>query len=204
MVEKIVRLNALDLVVSVPQNICFYDDGFVKDLDEHMNILNFRYTGRFLSDPKYLAPKGAAGNLMMLGNKRNFYNFHIFYLNSSFPPIATRGHEETHFLHAVKRLPVLSERILHRQGVEMNFEYVKNEVQDRDDRCEIIAEIGAIFCQYQREGWQSILDFQKSNLPRSGHFEWAMDFYSQAIEDSLKKSKKSEGLFSKLDELVSS
>lgn len=202
MVEKIIHLNALDLDVSVPGNVSFYDDGFVDNLDEHMNILNFRYSGQFLSDPKYLAPEGAAGNLMMLGNSRlNLYRFHIFYLNSSSHPISTRGHEETHFLHAVKKLSVLSERILHRQGVEMDFEYVKKEVPDRADRCEVIAEIGGIFCQYQRNGWQSILDFQKSDLPRSAHFEWAMDFYSLAIDESLKKSKKSEGLLSKLTNL---
>ena len=201
MAEKIVHLNALDLDVFVPEEISFHDDGFVDDLGAHEYFINWRYRGNFPPIESFSTSENNKGHILY---SAHFKCFHIAYLNSSSHPLHTRVHEETHFLHAVKRLPILSQRIMQRQGVEIDFDKIKGEIEDPEERRETFAEIGGVFAQYQRIGWQGVCDFYASRLPRSEFFDDAFKIYSRAIEESLKKSKdstKSRGLVSKLASL---
>lgn len=199
--EKTVHLNALDLDVSVPENVYFYDDGFVESLGGHEYYVNWKYAGKLPPIKSIIDSEQHVGHILYLKDFRDGRHFYIAYLHSSSSPINTRGHEETHFLQETNRLSFLSRRIMQRQGVEIDLEEIQSRIVDKHQRLETTADIGGIFCKYQRDGWQSVLNFQRSNLPRSQYFEEAYTIYSSAIEDSLKKSKnskKSEGLIEKL------
>jgi hypothetical protein len=185
--EKIVHLNALDLDVSIPKTINFYDDGFVDDLGAHQYYVAWKYSYHFPSIDSFSSDSSTAGHILYTPD---FRNFHIVYLKNSFCPIKTRGHEETHFLHAIKRLPVLSQRILQRQGVEIDFNEVKESIQNVKVRREVIAEMGAIFCYYPHVGWGSVEKFVDSKSPRSLYFSEAYNRYCIAINQSEKIGRK--------------
>jgi hypothetical protein len=199
MTEKTIHLNALDLDVSVDNSIKFYDDGFVKDLGAHEYFINWKYKNTFPQVSELAIDPFDAGHMLFI---KELKIFHIAYLNSSSCPIRTRGHEETHFLHAVKRLNVLSERIRQRQGIEIDFNKIIRKVSDVKSRREVIAEIGGIFCQYQRNGWEDVSRVLELYPARSYYFDQAYEIYCAALEESLKQSKRSRGLLDKLKQFA--
>lgn len=188
MIEKIVHLNALDLDVSVPWNVSLYDDGVVGDIREHLNELFFSYFGKFESIPENFVPAGVAGGCTCFPINNKLYNFHTFYLDTAANTYQTRGHEETHFLQKINRLPLLFTQIFSEQGIGINLERISKEIFIAHDFEEIISEIGGIFAQSQRDSWQSVYEFYKSDLPRSNYFDWALAVYCEANERSMKKT----------------
>jgi hypothetical protein len=188
MKEKMIHLAALDLDVSVPECIEFYDDGVVRDIRAHLSFLNCKYTGKFLGD-EVVMEKGTNGLTAGYSNSNNdAKKIHIFYLKSKYE-LKVRGHEEAHFLDVVERLKNLSDLIRMRVGVELDFDKIRGQISDLDTRRETIAEIGGIFAHHQREGWQSVVNFFSGNNPRSSQYNGAYNLYSTAREKSFKKAR---------------
>jgi hypothetical protein len=196
MKEKPVYLRALDLEVNIPENVYFWDDGFVKDIQGQTAFINWKYTGKLglpeNSSTKYFSAEitpDTAGLILAFHKKKiSEYYFHIFYLENS--SIRTRGHEETHFLHAIKRLKNLEDAMKFRTGVEIDFNYLKNSMPNGEKKYELIAELGSIFALSQREGWESVINFAESKNPRSVYFSEAYEIFSRARKSTLRNSRK--------------
>lgn len=190
MKEKQIRLSALDLEVSIPESINFYDDGFVDNIREHADFLRFKYTGTVNADESKPISDRVFGLTQVFGSSdSSHYAVHIFYLRD-ISPLHARGHEETHFLHLVKRLPYLSEAMKIRQGIEIDLDSLKTEITEVHKKRELIADLGGIFALSQRNGWDGVRNFQLHSQFRSEHFDEAFFIYFNAREKSLQESKK--------------
>ncbi|MBT7706211.1 hypothetical protein HN747_02075 [archaeon] len=120
---KKIHLNALDVDLSVPDSVHYRDDGFVDNIHAHHNFLKWKHTGNIndLFNPAGDDPgqKGAMG-YVPYGQEHHFM---VCYLHNSNPytEILVRGHEETHFAHAIKCLDQLSNYMKFRLGIEIDI-----------------------------------------------------------------------------------
>jgi len=116
----------------------FYDDGFVKSLNDYSLFLDSFYESNNAGDEpdKEVRGRYAVYNTPL---KRNY---HIYYLKSDFEPLdmMVRAHEETHALDGLGRLDLLSEKMLREQRVRADF----LEIEDK----EIIAGLGSIYAMF--------------------------------------------------------
>lgn len=192
MVEKIVHLNALDLDVPVPENIFYFDEGFKQDVLEYRKELYKKY-----GCIKYLK-KIEKDNEILINGLHSYlkeYNgsrfFHIYYLNklNDQQNFLIRSHEETHFLHAIKKLPLLSEKISREVGVLLDFEEIRNKYDDRDTRLEVVAELGGIFGVHRRYSFQEAIETSKKI--ENVYIGIARELYIEAYSTSLKNARKS-------------
>lgn len=186
MAEKIIHLKALDFDLPIPECVNFHDDGIVSDLQDHMGFLNWRYTGRLL-ESEFVIQEGTVGiNAGFSSPSGERYDLHIFYLNAPYLD-EVRGHEETHFVHSIKRLSNLSKVIKLREGIEIDFDKIRSQIPNRINRIETIAEIGGIFAFSQKNGWDSVCKFRNYSTLRSAYFNDAFNIYASAKIESLKR-----------------
>jgi hypothetical protein len=178
MKEKPLHLSALNLDLSIPECVYFYDDGFVEDIGAHLEFLDYYYGRKGIPHSK-LDSKTVGLTSLYASKNQDLFKFHIFYLDGS--GIYTRAHEETHFLHAVKRLPALSEAIKIRRGFDLNFEEVKDSIEETYARRETIAEIGAIFAVHQEAGIEGLSLYNRGLMPCCIHFHEAYSIYLRAM-----------------------
>ena len=133
-------LEILNLKISVGLFNKYYDDGFVKSLKEHQEILFKKYniSGK-TADPEL--------DKKIVGMHQSFNKFfkqhhRIYYLNTYFTPwnIQIRAHEETHILDNLHFLNLLSEKNFFEQKVKINFKKIDEE--------EVRAQIGSIYAMF--------------------------------------------------------
>lgn len=193
MVDKTVHLNALDLDVSISEDLNFSDDGFVKSIEEHLGFLDWKYGQKMNLTRKEVRGRVGTCHRRVYGGK-DF--FHLFYLDSGRPiqNLEVRAHEETHFLHLVERLDFLSEQMKKRQNVEIDFEEIASAIPIIDSRLEIIADLGGIYAMHCSFGFEKMRDYCIS-LSSDKDLISAFDIYYLAIENSLRRSKNLRELF---------
>jgi hypothetical protein len=167
---KKIRLDALMMDIKVPDSVSYVDDGVVDSIGAHENFLNWKRTG----DPECLFDKtklnDVAGTTYFQKGSGE-YRFRIFYLDDSDPNsvICTRGHEETHFVHAVKRLDNLENEMRTSVGVDINFKNLLKKIDSKNARREIVAEIGGLFAVHRRYGSEAVKKYSMKYMSEFSH-----------------------------------
>ena len=160
--QKGVHLKAMDLDVNISERISYFDDGFVDIIEAHVNFLGYKYTGdlSFFTNTDFPPVGGKRkGGMLLIPQSEGRYSAHIFYTHNSNPVLENfaRAHEETHFLHAVKRLSLLEEVARKTVGVEIPFDNFMK-ISDKFERKETIANLGGFFSVHKNYGIEKVKD----------------------------------------------
>jgi len=104
---KNVRLNALNMDVSVANNVFYFDEGYVQDLKPKLDFLKWKH-----GIGEYPVPNNAFGHMVCADSGQGSF-FYVFYLKSQdgWTDIRVRAHEETHALDKMAGLQQLNGRI---------------------------------------------------------------------------------------------
>ena len=142
---KPVTLDALGITFSVPANIYFYDDGYVKDVDKHLDELDSKYCVQrldfsFLDLPSQKEAVEKEGGIIAGGCRlyqdsaekvQDNYHVHICYLKIDEPKtdLALRVHEEMHGVERMRLLGKVAEQIKQDEGVRIDLSNLPSEVR---------------------------------------------------------------------------
>ena len=190
---KKVYLSALNMELLVPECISYEDKGFVKSTKSYANFLEWQGTW----NPNSFFQTEEEGQLQVGGLRglRNFeggYNFIAFYSHDANPVVelATRAHEETHFIHIVNCLDQLGDRMRRSQGIDIDFRRVRKKMNSFKEKKEVIAELGALFAVHQSYGLNAVREYPSEFYE---YMSSAQTIYLRSIEN-FKNSQKKNGL----------
>jgi hypothetical protein len=180
--EKIIHLKTLDVKVDVPDMIHYQDDGAVKDVQAHAFFLIWKYGRSAKMEPLLKKDEIYSGRLFYTQNKDGIF-FHSFYLNNQglLDELTTRAHEETHFIHAVKRLPNLSFEIKKRTGANVDFTKISSEFDDRAAYREVVANIGSVFTLHEKFGLGCCKNYAINSELKDEYFIPALSIYLESF-----------------------
>jgi len=149
---KSITFNALGLTFSVSDNIYLHDDGYVKDVDKHLDELDSIYNVQTLdfsfldlpSEKESVEKEGGiiAGCCKLYKNSAeevpDNYHVHICYLKVDEPEtdLALRVHEEVHAIDEINLWEKLADQIGQYEGFKIDFSNLPSEVR---------ANIGSIY-----------------------------------------------------------
>ncbi len=166
----IANLKILDIKIPIGIN-AYHDDGYINSVVEHFNKLSKKYSNLQPYDKEI-----EFNGMSVEGRGKIRKHFHIFYRDQVSEPLnlRTRAHEETHALDFFGWLNRLENKLLTEQGININFDGLREDLQDSYIDQQVRAEIGAIYTLKSRN-----IDLKELKGKVPEYFDYALDFYEK-------------------------